>query len=70
MFTNEDTPTVPVIENMSDGNKLNDICITEVILKQPQSLNISKSSEFDGFHLRVLKEVAQSIITPLRILYT
>ena len=70
VFTKEDIKNVPNLEDRSKENELLDTCITEEsILKQLQNLKISKSSGPDGFHPRVLKEVATHITTPLRIIF-
>lgn len=70
VFTNEDVNNVPVLEERVDGEELSDTYFTEEsIIKQLQKLKISKSSGPDGFHPRVLKELATCIATPLNIIY-
>ncbi|XP_052792152.1 uncharacterized protein LOC128226308 [Mya arenaria] len=70
VFTDEDISTVPVLNDRPSDSELRDIDITEeTILKQLLSLKINKSSGPDGFHPRVLKEIAQIITSPLMIIF-
>lgn len=70
VFTKENINNIPDLEDRSKGSELNDVQITEeIIAKHLQKLKISKSAGPDGFHPRVLKEVAPSITKPLEIIF-
>ena len=70
VFTREDTTFIPELETKHYGQKLLNFDITdECVEKHIRSLKASKSAGPDGFHPRVLKEVAEEIASPLRIIF-
>ncbi len=58
------------MEDRANGSELSDMIITEEsILKRLQNLKPNKSSGPDGFHPRVLKEIASCIVKQLHIIF-
>ena len=71
VFTREDTTFIPELETKHHGPKLQNIDITdECVMKHIRNLKASKSAGPDGFHPRVLRELAEEIAPPLRIIFT
>ena len=70
VFTIENDENIPEPEMKYDGDALNDVVVTEEdVRKKLSKLNPSKSSGPDGLHPRVLKEVADEIVTPLTLIF-
>jgi hypothetical protein len=70
VFTREDIDNVPSLGDRYEGEVLSDLKVTEeAVLKKLIKLKSSKSAGPDGLHPRVLKEVANQIKTPLRIIF-
>lgn len=69
VFTKENTERVPTVESRCNV-ELSSITITEDIVgKHLKKLKVSKSAGPDGLHPRVLKEIAQYITEPLKMIY-
>ena len=70
IFTTETMITPPVsLQPIHDDTPLDDITLTEEIIKNKFiKLNPNKSPGPDGWHLQVLKEVAEALTPPLLIL--
>ena len=69
-FTDEDLSDIPVCEMKDTGTKLESIAIdSEDVQKQLLSLNPNKSPGPNGFHPRVLKEIAVQLAEPLALVF-
>ena len=70
VFTKEDLNNIPDIEPALVNNYLDQIFIKkEDITKKLKALNSSKSQGPDGIHPRLIKETAETIVTPLYIIF-
>ncbi|KAK3085705.1 hypothetical protein FSP39_007566 [Pinctada imbricata] len=70
VFTNEDLERIPSLERKHYGPTLSHIDINEeTVVKCIQKLKPGKSAGPDGFHPRVLKEIANEIALPLSIIF-
>ena len=70
VFTSENTSNVPHLENENFSYPLHSLCFTpEKVKSKLNKLNKSKSAGPDGFHPRVLRECADTICTPLAIIF-
>lgn len=70
VFTDENVQQIPTLEARHKGNLLTDLVITTNAVKNKlKSLKSSKSAGPDGFHPRVLKETAETICTPLALIF-
>ena len=69
VFTTEDTDNMPEFKSQTEVT-LNEVTITVKMMKDKlQSLKTSKSQGPDGIHPRLLKELAEELSTPLKILF-
>ena len=70
VFTKEDLHSIPQPTNYFKDDALTDIEITEdIVRKKLMELNQNKSAGADNQHPRVLKEIADTIVTPVTIIY-
>ena len=70
VFTDEDLTNIPSSEKRDIGSKLSEIFISrDDISKCLASLNPNKSPGPDGFHLRILKKLAQELVQPLAVIF-
>ena len=69
VFTREDMTTFPTFDNKVLLTELNIRLTKEAVLKQLQSLKVDKSPGPDLIHPRVLHELAETLSTPLYILF-
>ena len=68
VFTRENHNDTPILQSIHDNTPLDDITLTEEIIKNKLiKLNPNKSPGPDGWHPRVLKEVAEAL-TPLLLI--
>ena len=66
VFTRENTSNIPKLGTIHTGTPLTHIEITpEKVEKKPLKLKVTKYAGPDGFHPRILKEMASSICLPL-----
>ena len=65
VFTEEDLNSIPAIEERPVGSKLTSFEIQEEVLKRVIALNPNKSCGPDGFHPRLLKDLATILASPL-----
>ena len=69
VFTRENHDDTPILQSTPNDTALDDITLTEEIIKNKLiKLNPNKSPGPDGWHPRVLKEVAEALTPPLLIL--
>ena len=69
VFTRENHDDTPILQSTPNDTPLDDITLTEEIIKNKLiKLNPNKSPGPDGWHPRVLKEVAEALTPPLLIL--
>ena len=69
IITRETHDNTPILQSIHDDTPLDDITLTEEIIKNKLiKLNPNKSPGPDGWHPRVLKEVAEALTPPLLIL--
>jgi len=70
VFVEEDVENVPDTNDRSDGQKIEELNIDEEqVLKILETLNPVKSSGPDLLHPRVLKEIRNTIVTPLTLIF-
>lgn len=70
VFTDEDTRDMPPCTRQNVESSLSDIVINkEDVYKRLQALNPNKSPGPDGFHPRVLKELAAELSEPLALVF-
>ena len=70
VFTQEDVEEIPTLDYEFPGSPLEDIQISpDLIMKKLKKLNCCKSPGPDGWHPRVLVELAQQLCKPLSILF-
>jgi hypothetical protein len=70
VFTDEDLNSIPAIEERPVDSKLTSFEIhEEEVLKRLVSLNPNKSSGSDGFHPRLLNELATVLAGPLTVFF-
>ena len=69
VFTRENHYDTPILHSIHDDAPLDDITLTEEIIKNKLiKLNPNKSAGPDGWHPRVVKEVAEALTPPLLII--
>ncbi len=70
VFTEEDTTNMPSMNTVHDGDPMKNITVNEsMVKKRLKKLKVNKSAGPDGLHPKFLKEISESIIKPLTILY-
>ena len=70
MFTDEDLNSIPAIEERPVGSKLTSFDIhEEEVLKRLVALNPNKSWGPDGFHPRLIEELATVLTGPLTVFF-
>jgi hypothetical protein len=65
VFTEENINSIPAIEEHPVGSKLTSFDLQEEVLKRLIAVNPNKSCGPDGFHPRLLKELATVLAGPL-----
>ncbi len=70
VFTKEDTNEIPSPTEVFTDDVLIDVEITEdIVRKKLGDINQNKSAGADNLHPRVLKEIADSLVTPVTLIY-
>ncbi len=70
VFTKEDTNEIPAPTEVFKDDVLIDVDITEdLVRKKLNEINQNKSAGADNLHPRVLKEISESLVTPVTLIY-
>jgi hypothetical protein len=69
VFTDENLNSIPAIEERPVGSKFSFEIHEEEVLKRLVSLNPNKSSGSDGFHPRLLNELATVLAGPSTVFF-